>query len=104
MSQTPLTNEEIAELNRLSALVDDEDHYRLLDVGRNSEANIVQQAYYKLSRQWHPDAFFRRDVGEYGPLIDKYMGLTVAYQSLAIPKTSPIENTLPPLLRPFKWK
>ena len=87
MSQTPLTNEEIAELNRLSALVDDEDHYRLLDVGRNSEANIVQQAYYKLSRQWHPDAFFRRDVGEYGPLIDKiFMGLTEAYQILSDPK------------------
>ena len=87
MSQTPLTNEEIAELNRLSTLVDDEDHYRLLDVGRSSEANVVQQAYYKLSRQWHPDAFFRRDVGEYGPLIDKiFMGLTVAYQVLSDPK------------------
>ena len=57
VSQTPLTNDEIAELNRLSTLVDDEDHYRLLDVGRSSEANVVQQAYYKLSRQWHPDAF-----------------------------------------------
>ena len=87
MSQTPLTNEEIAELTRLSALVDDEDHYRLLDVGRNSEATIVQQAYYKRSRQWHPDAFFRRNVGEYGPLIDKiFMGLTVAYQVLSDPK------------------
>ena len=87
MSQTPLTKEEIAELNRLSTLVDDEDHYRLLDVGRNSEANVVQQAYYKLSRQWHPDAFFRRDIGEYGPLIDKiFMGLTEAYQVLSNPK------------------
>ena len=87
MSQTPLTDEEITELKRLSALVDDENHYRLLDVGRNSESSIVQQAYYSLSRKWHPDAFFRRDIGEYGPIIDKiFMGLTEAYQVLGDPK------------------
>ena len=87
MSKTPLTSEEISELNRLSALVDEVDHYRLLDVGKNSEASIVQQSYYKLSRRWHPDAFFRRDVGAYGPTIDKiFMGLTEAYQVLSDPK------------------
>ena len=87
MSKTPLTTEEIAEINRLSALVDDEDHYRLLDVGKNSEASVVQQAYYKQSRKWHPDAFFRRDTGDYGPIIDKiFMGLTEAYQILSDPK------------------
>jgi len=87
VSKTPLTAEEITELNRLSALVDDENHYRLLDVGRNSESSIVQQAYYKLSRKWHPDAFFRREVGEFAPIIDKiFMGLTEAYQVLGDPK------------------
>ena len=91
VSKTPLTAEEIAELNRLSTLVDDEDHYRLLDVGRSSEASIVQQAYYTLSRKWHPDAFFRRDVGEYGTIIDKiFMGLTEAYQILSDPKKKQI--------------
>ena len=88
MSKTPLTSEENAELNRLSALVDDEDHYRLLDVGRSSEASIVQRGLLtKLSRHWHPDAFFERDVEEYGPIIDKiFMGLTEAYQVLSDPK------------------
>lgn len=91
MSKTPLTTEEIAEINRLSALVDDEDHYRLLDVGRSSEASVVQQAYYKQSRKWHPDAYFRRDVGDYGPIIDKiFMGLTEAYQVLSDPKKKQI--------------
>ena len=34
-----------------------------------------------------PRCLFRRDVGEYGPLIDKiFMGLTVAYQVLSDPK------------------
>jgi len=91
VSKTPLTTEEIAEINRLSALVDDEDHYRLLDVGRSSEASTVQQAYYKQSRKWHPDAYFRRDVGDYGPVIDKiFMGLTEAYQVLSDPKKKQI--------------
>ncbi len=87
MPKTPLTAEEITELERLCALVDEEQHYRLLDVGRNTEASVIQQAYYKLSRKWHPDAFFRRDVGEHGPSIDKiFMGLTEAYQVLSDPK------------------
>ena len=87
MSKTPLSSEEISELERLSIMVDQEQHYRLLDVGRHSEASIVQAAYYKHSRKWHPDAFFRKDVGEYGPVIDKiFMGLTQAFQVLSDPK------------------
>ena len=87
MSKTPLSSEEISELERLSIMVDQEQHYRLLDVGRHSEASIVQAAYYKQSRKWHPDAFFRKDVGEYGPVIDKiFMGLTQAFQILSDPK------------------
>ncbi len=95
MSKTPLTPEEIADIDRLSQLVDDEQHYRLLDVGRHSEASVIQQAYYKLSRTWHPDAFFRKDIGEYGPAIDKiFMGLTQAYQTLSDPKKKQIYEFL----------
>ncbi len=104
MPKTPLTAEEISELKRLCTLVDEEQHYRLLDVGRNTEVSVIQQAYYKLSRQWHPDAFFRRDVGEFGPSIDKiFMGLTEAYQVLSDPKKKqsydrkhPVQEVLPP--------
>lgn len=87
MSKTPLSAEEISELERLSTMVDQEQHYRLLDVGRHSEASVVQAAYYKHSRKWHPDAFFRKEVGTYGPIIDKiFMGLTQAFQVLSDPK------------------
>ena len=68
MSQTPLTNEEIAELNRLSTLVDDEDHYRLLDVGRSSEAMLYNRHTTNFLDNGIQTHFFRRDVGEYGPL------------------------------------
>ena len=87
MPRTPLTESEIQELQQMIAWLENEQYYRLLNIGRTSDAATIQRAYYQQSRKWHPDVFFRRDASEYMPQIDRiFMSLTTAHQTLSDPK------------------
>ena len=82
-----LTTEEIKRIQDMSALYEDERFYELLAVHPKASAEDIRTAYYNLSRQWHPDRFFNRDLGEYAQHIEKvFMGITKAYRTLSDPK------------------
>jgi curved DNA-binding protein CbpA len=85
--RTPLTEAEIQELQQMIEWIDNQQYYRLLNVGRSADAATIQRSYYQQSRKWHPDVFFRRDASEYMPQIDRiFMSLTTAHQTLSDPK------------------
>lgn len=63
-------------LNRL-------DHYRLLGVAATADAKDVKRAYFALAKLFHPDRFFRKDVGALRPKIDAvFAAMTNALETL----------------------
>jgi len=49
-----------------------------------ADGGTVRRAYLEKSKRFHPDAWFRRDVGGFGPLLSKwFQRLSAAYQVLS---------------------
>lgn len=93
-----LTPTELAELDRLAAAASRNDWAALLGVPLRADKKAVQAAYYNLSRSWHPDRFFRKEMGPEGPRIEKvFLAITEAYRVL----TNDAERTAWELSQPF---
>lgn len=45
------------------------DYYLLFQVERSADERALRRAYFALSKEFHPDQFFRRELGSYEPLI-----------------------------------
>jgi len=46
-------------------------YYDLLGVAPDASAGKIKRAYFKLSKVFHPDRFFRQDLGAFGPLLNE---------------------------------
>lgn len=83
MSERPLSPEEQADIDRLFALSEEGTFYELLGVDPKADRSVIQEAFYDLSRLWHPDRFFRRDVGDYDEKIETvFVSITEAWRTL----------------------
>lgn len=90
MPEVDLTSAEQARIDELFGLVQNGTYYELLGVPVEADAKAVQQAYYELSRAWHPDRYFRRELGPYRERLETvFASLTRAYKTL----TSEAERT-----------
>ncbi len=70
------------------AKLDAWNHFELLGLGRGSNAADVRKAYFKASKQFHPDAFFRKSLGSYTRRIDKiFKAMKVSYDLLSNDET-----------------
>ena len=71
--------------------------YGVLGVGRRASAEEITRAYYERSREFHPDAFFRKELGSYRPLLDTiFKTVKKASDTLSDPgKRSSYDLTLP---------
>lgn len=79
-----LTNEEINKIKKMYTLISNRDFYKLLNVHQNSSAADVKKSYYAISRQWHPDRFFRKETGEYAPMLEQiFIGINQAFKTLS---------------------
>lgn len=62
------------------------DHYRLLGVAATSDTKDIKRAYFALAKLYHPDRFFRKDVGALKPKIDAiFAAMTNALDALTEP-------------------
>ncbi len=78
-----LRPEELAALERLRAKLDDGDWYDLLGLSPDFEPAELKRAYYDLSRRFHPDRFYRRDIEGHQELIEQvFAGINKAYNTL----------------------
>lgn len=58
--------------------------YRLLGVKRTASAADIKQGYFRASKEFHPDAFFRRNLGSYKERIDRiFRAMKQAYDVLS---------------------
>jgi len=82
-TQNDLTDEERAAIDSLWARRLTSTHYQLLGVPRGAERKVIRDAYFALSRRFHPDVFFKRNLGEYRSRVDEvFRMLTRAYDVL----------------------
>jgi curved DNA-binding protein CbpA len=79
----------------------DQTHYEMLQVGRRAEPKEIKRAYFRVSREFHPDSFFRKNMGSYKQKIEAiFKRISQAYEVLgneqkrtAYDKTLPYEPT-----------
>jgi len=72
------------ELEQLEAKAERLTHYELLSVGADADGGAIRRAYLEKSKRFHPDAWYRKDVGPYGPMLSKWFKrLSQAYQILS---------------------
>jgi curved DNA-binding protein CbpA len=79
-----LTADEMHAIDALWAVARTGDHYDVLGISDDADRREVQRAFFELSRQWHPDRFFRRDTGQYGERLEAvFIAITEAYRTLS---------------------
>lgn len=60
--------------------------HALLDVAPGADAREIKKAYFKLSKEFHPDRFFRRDIGDFKQRLDRiFKRIQDAYERLTNP-------------------
>ena len=69
-------------------------YHEILGVDADADEREIKKAYFQLSKRFHPDRYFRRQVGDFGPLIEVcFKRLLEAYELLSDPATrSEVQN------------
>ena len=63
-------------------------HYKLLEIKRSALAGDIKAGYFKASKEFHPDTFFRKDIGAYAGRVDRiFRAMKAAYDTLSRPTT-----------------
>ncbi len=84
---TGLIAAEIEAIDELYNRVRSGDIYSVLGISPDADVQYIRKVYYELSRSWHPDQFYRRDIGDYKQkLEDIFVGINRAYTILTDPR------------------
>ena len=63
-------------------------YHALLGVSREADARAIKRSYFKLSRDFHPDRYYGKDVGPFAELLDSiFKRIALAYELLMDPTT-----------------
>jgi curved DNA-binding protein CbpA len=66
----------------------DQPYHTILGVPADADGRALKKAYFKLSRRFHPDRYFRKQTGDFEPLIETcFKRLLEAYELLSDPAT-----------------
>jgi len=66
----------------------DRPYHELLGVERSADVKDIKRAYFKLSREYHPDRYFRRNTGHFGARLERiFRRVAEAYELLSDPTT-----------------
>ena len=76
--------------------LDDCSYFEILGVSRDDDLRTVKRSYFELSKLFHPDRYFGREVGDFGPRLDRiFKKVAIAYELLMDPMTrAEIERSL----------
>ncbi len=73
-------------------------YHELLGVGRDADTREIKRAYFRLSKEFHPDRYYRRELGGFRVRLENIFKRVVeAYELLSDPTTrAEIERSMPP--------
>ena len=61
-------------------------YHELLGVAADADPRTIKRAFFALSKQFHPDRYFRRNVGCFGPRLERiFKRIALAYEMLSDP-------------------
>jgi len=79
-----LTAEEHRAIDDLSKRVESGDYYVILGVEKDCSAADLKKAYYVLTRRFHPDRFYRREVTEWREQLESvFTGINISFEVLS---------------------
>ena len=80
----------------------DKPYFELLGVPRDADTKQIKRAYFSLSKVYHPDRYFRANLGDYALRLERiFRKLVEAYELLSDPTTrAEIERTMGPMPEP----
>ncbi len=82
-----IATEERAAIDHYHQLRQDATHYELLGVSAGADRKAIRDAYFALSKRFHPDVYFKREIGPYRERIEGvFRALTRAYDALSNPR------------------
>lgn len=59
------------EVFRLMRLIDKGDYFGLFGVAESVDRKTLKRAYFTLSKRFHPDRYYRKNTGSFGPLLSR---------------------------------
>jgi hypothetical protein len=70
------------EIRELARRLPGLDYYELLGVGRDAGPDDLRRAFFQRSKRFHPDRYFKRKTGPFGPLLHEIYKRIVAAHGL----------------------
>ncbi|HEY1584071.1 MAG TPA: J domain-containing protein, partial [Polyangia bacterium] len=78
-----LTIEQARRIDEFYASLQTRDAFELLEVTRGADKKDIKRAYFKLSKELHPDRFFGKNIGPYRERLSKiFQSVKAAYELL----------------------
>jgi len=75
------------EIRELAKALPGMDYYELLGVPRTAEPAEIRDAFFQRSKTFHPDRYFKKELGPYGELLNEiYKRIVAAHDVLRDPK------------------
>ena len=72
-------------------------YHDLLGVAIGADPKVVKRAYFKLSKEFHPDRYFRRQIGPYNQRLERiFKKVLEAHEILSDPELCQVANQLEP--------
>jgi curved DNA-binding protein CbpA len=76
------------ELRSFEARGDGVSHYELLGIGADADGGEIRRVYLERSKRFHPDSWYRKELGEFAPLLSStFKRIAAAYQVLSDDET-----------------
>jgi hypothetical protein len=67
----PISAAVMQRIDSFYTTLDQRNAFEMLEISRDADDKAVKRAYFKLSKEFHPDRYFGRDIGEYKDRLSK---------------------------------
>jgi len=79
-----ISQEERTKIDRFYSKLDKMNYYEILNVPFDAPLEVIKKQFYLLSREFHPDRYFKKNIGEYKSRLEEiYRKIREAYEVLS---------------------